>query len=86
MADILNTGISGLIAFQRMINTTSHNISNSSTPGYSRQRVELEKPSLVQLLVMALLVVVLMLKPSHVLMMSFLTSQLREATNRGAAF
>lgn len=42
MADILNTGISGLIAFQRLIGTTSHNISNSSTEGFSRQRVELE--------------------------------------------
>lgn len=39
---MLSTGISGLLAFQRMIDTTSHNISNSATDGYSRQRVELE--------------------------------------------
>lgn len=42
MSDMLNTGISGLLAFQRMINTTSHNISNSATDGFSRQRVNLE--------------------------------------------
>ncbi len=40
MADLLRTGLSGLQAFQRAIDTTSHNISNASTEGYSRQRVE----------------------------------------------
>lgn len=41
MADLLNVGVSGLLAFQRALNTTSHNISNVSTPGYSRQSTEL---------------------------------------------
>jgi flagellar hook-associated protein 1 len=39
MADLLSTGVSGLLAFQRALSTTSHNISNVSTDGYSRQRV-----------------------------------------------
>jgi flagellar hook-associated protein 1 FlgK len=39
MADLLSTGLSGLLAFQRALDTTSHNISNVSTDGYSRQRV-----------------------------------------------
>ena len=41
MAGILNTGLSGLLSFQRSLETTSHNITNANTPGYSRQRVEL---------------------------------------------
>lgn len=41
MADMLTTGVSGLLAFQRSLDTTSHNIANASTPGYSRQNVEL---------------------------------------------
>ncbi|MEP7311676.1 MAG: flagellar hook-associated protein FlgK [Pseudomonadota bacterium] len=41
MADMLSTGVSGLRAFQRALDTTSHNIANASTPGYSRQRVEM---------------------------------------------
>ncbi len=40
MADILQTGISGLRASQRGLATTSHNISNVNTDGFSRQRVE----------------------------------------------
>ena len=40
MADILQTGISGLRAAQRGLATTSHNISNVNTDGFSRQRVE----------------------------------------------
>ena len=40
MADLLRTGMSGLLAFQRAIDTTSHNIANVNTEGYSRQRVE----------------------------------------------
>jgi len=40
MADMLATGVSGLIAFQRALDTTSHNIANANTPGYSRQQVE----------------------------------------------
>jgi len=43
---ILGTAVSGLKAFQRSLETTSHNISNVNTEGYSRQRVELAtKPS-----------------------------------------
>lgn len=42
MADgMLGVAVSGLMAFQRTIETTSHNISNVNTEGYSRQRVEL---------------------------------------------
>lgn len=39
MAGLLNTGLSGLLTFQRKLDTTSHNVSNVDTPGYSRQRV-----------------------------------------------
>ena len=38
---VLGTGITGLLAFQRSLATTSHNISNAATEGYSRQRVDL---------------------------------------------
>jgi len=41
MADILNIGLSALLAQQRALTTTANNIANASTPGYSRQRVEL---------------------------------------------
>jgi flagellar hook-associated protein 1 FlgK len=41
MADMLTTGVSGLLAFQRALDTTSHNIANASTDGYSRQLVDL---------------------------------------------
>jgi flagellar hook-associated protein 1 FlgK len=41
MADLLNIGTSGLLAFQNALTTTSHNISNVNTDGYSRQRVDL---------------------------------------------
>jgi len=37
----LNTAISGLLSFQRALATTSHNIANSATPGFSRQVVDL---------------------------------------------
>lgn len=40
MADIFQSSLSGLRAFQRALATTSHNISNIDTPGYSRQRTE----------------------------------------------
>lgn len=39
MADMLTVAVSGLKAFQRALDTTSHNIANVSTPGYSRQSV-----------------------------------------------
>lgn len=42
MPDILRTGLSGLLAFQRALTVTGNNIANASTPGYSRQRVELQ--------------------------------------------
>jgi len=40
MADFLSTGVSGLQAFQRALDTTSHNIANIGTDGYSRQRAD----------------------------------------------
>src|SRR5262245_55805404 len=42
MADVLSTGLSALRATQRALDTTSHNIANVSTDGYTRQRVEFE--------------------------------------------
>lgn len=42
MSNILSTSVSALLSFQRGIETTGHNIANASTPGYSRQRVDLE--------------------------------------------
>lgn len=46
MADILNIGLSALLAHQRALTTTANNIANATTPGYSRQRVELsERPA-----------------------------------------
>ncbi|RJQ47999.1 MAG: flagellar hook-associated protein FlgK [Gammaproteobacteria bacterium] len=41
VGDILGTGISGLLAFQRSLTGASHNIANVNTEGYNRQRVEL---------------------------------------------
>ena len=35
----LNTGMSGLSYFQSALNTTSHNISNANTEGYTRQQI-----------------------------------------------
>lgn len=40
MANVLSTGTGALIAFQRALATTSHNVANVATEGYSRQRVE----------------------------------------------
>jgi len=37
MADLLNIALSGLLAHQRNLSTTGHNITNVSTPGYSVQ-------------------------------------------------
>jgi flagellar hook-associated protein 1 len=37
----LNTALSGLVAQQRALNTVSHNLANATTPGYSRQRVDM---------------------------------------------
>ena len=49
MADALKIGTSGLLAFQRGLTTTGHNISNASTEGYSRQSVTLgtREPGLI---------------------------------------
>jgi len=41
MAGILSIGTSALLSFQRSLTTTGHNIANSDTEGYSRQRVQL---------------------------------------------
>lgn len=41
MSGMLSTGTSALLAFQRALGTVSHNVANATTPGYSRQRVEL---------------------------------------------
>lgn len=43
MADILNIGLSALLAQQRALTTTANNVANASTPGYTRQRVELSE-------------------------------------------
>ncbi|NII09205.1 flagellar hook-associated protein FlgK [Oleiagrimonas sp. C23AA] len=40
MADLLSTGVSGLLASQIQLATVGNNISNASTPGYSRQTVQ----------------------------------------------
>ena len=42
MGDLLSNGTSALLAFQRALATVSHNVANVNTPGYSRQRVDLE--------------------------------------------
>ena len=42
---ILSSGISGLLTAQRALATTSNNINNVNTEGYSRQRVELSARS-----------------------------------------
>ncbi len=38
---VFENSVSGLLAFQKALSTTSHNISNVNTDGYSRQRAEL---------------------------------------------
>jgi flagellar hook-associated protein 1 FlgK len=49
MADLLGIGVSALIAQQRALATTSNNVANASTPGYSRQRVALDERSVEQM-------------------------------------
>jgi flagellar hook-associated protein 1 FlgK len=39
---MLSTAVSGLLSYQRALSTTSHNIANVNTPGYSRQTVEFD--------------------------------------------
>ncbi|HEY0973303.1 MAG TPA: flagellar hook-associated protein FlgK [Solimonas sp.] len=41
MSDLLSIGSSALLAYRRALDTTSHNIANVNTAGYTRQRVEL---------------------------------------------
>jgi len=41
MSSILGTSLSGLMSAQRSLETTSHNIANVNTEGYSRQSVDL---------------------------------------------
>ncbi len=36
----LNVALSGVLTQQRALNTVSHNLTNATTPGYSRQRVD----------------------------------------------
>jgi flagellar hook-associated protein 1 FlgK len=43
MADLLRIGLSALTAQQRAMAVASNNIANASTPGYSRQRLELSE-------------------------------------------
>ena len=38
---MLSTSMTGLLAFQRALDVTSHNIANANTPGYSRQITDL---------------------------------------------
>ncbi len=40
MADLLSNALSSLVSNQRALATTSHNIANAGTEGYSRQKVE----------------------------------------------
>ena len=40
MPDLLNTSLTGMLAFQRALAVTSHNIANANTPGYTRQIAE----------------------------------------------
>lgn len=40
MPSLLNTSLTGMLAFQRALEVTSHNIANANTPGYSRQIAE----------------------------------------------
>ena len=41
MADIMNTAVSALVAFQRALAVTGNNVANANTTGYSRQVVNL---------------------------------------------
>lgn len=43
MPEMFSIGTSALVATQRLLATTSHNIANLNTEGYSRQRVTLEQ-------------------------------------------
>ncbi|MGE3320364.1 MAG: flagellar hook-associated protein FlgK [Candidatus Berkiella sp.] len=49
MSDILGIGTSGLMAAQKSLDTIAHNISNASSPGYSRQVTMLSARDSVQM-------------------------------------
>mgnify|MGYP000538222269 CR=1 FL=1 len=40
MSDMMGTALSALTTYQRALSTTSHNIANANTEGYSRQRID----------------------------------------------
>ncbi|MBL6750918.1 MAG: flagellar hook-associated protein FlgK [Nevskia sp.] len=42
MSDMLSIGSSALVAYRAALDTVSQNIANANTPGYSRQRVDLQ--------------------------------------------
>ena len=42
MAELLNVGTSSLLAYQKALATTGHNIANVNTEGYSRQSLTLD--------------------------------------------
>ncbi|WP_029921512.1 flagellar hook-associated protein FlgK [Nevskia soli] len=42
MSDMLSIGSSALLAYRTALNVVSQNIANANTPGYSRQRVDLQ--------------------------------------------
>ena len=50
MSGLLNVATSGLLAYQKALATTGHNIANVNTEGYTRQTVSLESriPNLVE--------------------------------------
>src|SRR3954449_12786631 len=45
----MQTSLRGLLAQQRMLDTTSHNIANASTQGYSRQQATLSASQSLQI-------------------------------------
>src|SRR3954449_11097086 len=47
----MQTSLRGLLAQQRMLDTTGHNIANASTKGYSRQEATLAASTALQLTV-----------------------------------
>jgi flagellar hook-associated protein 1 FlgK len=49
MGDMLGNSLSALVSYQRAMATTSHNIANADTEGYSRQRVDFATRSPEQL-------------------------------------
>lgn len=48
MSELLGIGVSGLLAYQRSLSTTGHNIVNANTAGYSKEEAELVQNSSYQ--------------------------------------